>query len=324
MKRYKKAACFCLLLLLLLAAGIGAYQAKRHQETRPLDIILIQKAIDETNDFWSSIHKGAKMAAREYGVNLTVWGPESEREVDKAHELIEDAIAQKPDAIALAPISYEETLIYARMIEEAGIPLILVDSVMAEPVGRCVVATDNVEGGYKMGAYMSQFVDENTAIGIVGHVQGSSTAREREQGFREGLGEDQEKIVQVVFCESSFELAREVTRQMLEEHPEINMIAGLNEYSSVGAAQAVRELGLEDRIHMVGFDSSKQEIQLLEEGIFDAIVIQQAFNMGYLGIEKAVKAARGEELPEYEDAGTVLITRENIYTEENQKLLFPF
>lgn len=218
MKGYRRMAGLGLLLVLALAIGIGVYRGKRHRESRTLDIILIQKAIDETNDFWSSIHEGAKMAAREYGVNLTVWGPGSEREVEEAHALIEEAIAQKPDAIALAPISYEETLAYARRIEEAGIPLIVVDSVMAEPVGRCVVATDNVEGGYKMGTYMRQFVDENTVIGIVGHVQGSSTAREREQGFRQGLGEDQEKIVDVVFCESSFALAREVTSPEMAEN----------------------------------------------------------------------------------------------------------
>lgn len=75
---------------------------------------------------------------------------------------------------------------------------------------------------------------------------------------------------------------------------------------------------------MAGFDSSIEEIRLLEEGVFDAIVIQKPFNMGYLGIETAVKAARGKEVAPYVDSGSELITKENMYTEENQKLLFPF
>ena len=67
-----------------------------------------------------------------------------------------------------------------------------------------------------------------------------------------------------------------------------------------------------------------EEIQLLEEGIFDAIVIQKPFNMGYLGIETAVRAARGRDVETYVDSGSELITKENMYSEENQKLLFPF
>ena len=75
---------------------------------------------------------------------------------------------------------------------------------------------------------------------------------------------------------------------------------------------------------MVGFDSSLEEIQFLESGVFDAIVVQRPLNMGYLGVSMAYQAARSIEVPKIVESGSVLITRETIYTEENQKLLFPF
>ncbi|MCI9305671.1 MAG: substrate-binding domain-containing protein [Lachnospiraceae bacterium] len=324
MKRYKR------LFVLLLGLGIfgiviGVGNLVRiRRNSQPLEIILIQKAIDETNDFWESISEGARMAAKENGAELTIWGPDSEREIERAHQLILEAIESRPDAIVLAPISYEETLKYARMIEEAEIPLILIDSIMEEPAGAGLVATDNVEGGFKMGELMRRHATEDTAIGIVGHVKGSSTAVEREQGLRQGLGEYQDQIVDVVFCDSSFEIAYDITCEMLEKHPEINMIAGLNEYSAVGAAEAVIDMGRADSILMVGFDSSTREIQLLEAGVFEAIVIQKPINIGYLGIEAAAKLARGEKIEENVDSGSVLVTKDTIYTEENEKLLFPF
>ncbi len=324
MKRYKR------LFVLLLGLGIfgiviGVGNLVRiRRNSQPLEIILIQKAIDETNDFWESISEGARMAAKENGAELTIWGPDSEREIERAHQLILEAIESRPDAIVLAPISYEETLKYARMIEEAEIPLILIDSIMEEPAGAGLVATDNVEGGFKMGELMRRHATEDTAIGIVGHVKGSSTAVEREQGLRQGLGEYQDQIVDVVFCDSSFEIAYDITCEMLKKHPEINMIAGLNEYSAVGAAEAVIDMGRADSILMVGFDSSTREIQLLEAGVFEAIVIQKPINIGYLGIEAAAKLARGEKIEENVDSGSVLVTKDTIYTEENEKLLFPF
>ena len=59
-----------------------------------------------------------------------------------------------------------------------------------------------------------------------------------------------------VYTDSDYEKGYEVTSQMLLEHPDINVVVGGNEYSAVGAARAVRDLGLGSQIQMIGFDSS--------------------------------------------------------------------
>ena len=81
---------------------------------------------------------------------------------------------------------------------------------------------------------------------------------------------------------------------------------------------------MEDQIVMVGFDSSNEEIQLLEAGIFEGIVIQKPFNMGYLSVQKAVEAYHNSAVEPMVDSGSVAVTKANMFTEENQKLLFPF
>ena len=288
----------------------------------PYEIVLIQKAMDDT-DFWTSVYQGGEMAAQEYNAVLTAVGPEREQDVESQNQMILDAVAWKPDAIVLAPCSSDETLPYARQIEEAGITLVLLDSTMEEETGKAVVATDNYELGYKMGSYMKQFVEEDTVIGIVGHVQGSSTATGREEGFRAGLGGAGDQVAEIVFCDSDTERAYELTCGLLEKYPDMNMIVGLNEYSAVGAARAVKEQGLSDSIRMAGIDSSVEQIQLLEEGVYEALAIQKPFNMGYLGVETAVKLLEGEQVETYINSGSELVTKENMYTEENQKLLFP-
>lgn len=311
-------------IFILVSVFLGVwYWRKQAAGFAPLRIVLIQKAVDDT-DFWTCVREGGRMAARELNVELTVVGPKLESETGQQNQMILDAIAEKPDAIALTPSSFEETIPYAEQIEEAGITLVLMDSTMEKEMGDSLIATDNFEAGYKMGVFMKQFVDEDTVIGVVGHVRGTSTATERERGFREGLGDAQERIAEVVFCDSSYDKAYDLTCGLLEAYPEMDLIVGLNEYSAVGAARAVKDMERTESCHMAGFDSSMEEIQLLEEGVFDAIVIQKPFNMGYLGIETAVRAAQGKAVEPYVDSGSELITRENMYTEENQKLLFPF
>lgn len=296
---------------------------KQSAETN-ISIVLIPKVIDENNDFWEELSEGGRLAAQEKNATLTILGGDSETDIDYQNKMIEEAIAMNPNAIALAPCDYEKTLPYAKKIQEAGIKLIIVDSLMKENLGTSTVATDNFEGGRKMGEYASTMLDESSVIGIVGHVKGTSTATERENGIREGLGIYQEKIADVVFCDSNYSKAFEVTCEMLERHPDINFIFGLNEYSAVGAARAVKALGLEEQITMIGFDSSKEEVQMLEAGVFDAIVVQKPMSMGYLAVSMAYQAALSTDISENVDSGSVLITKDTIYTEENQKLLFPF
>ena len=110
---------------------------------------------------------------------------------------------------------------------------------------------------------------------------------------------------------------------MLQKNPKINVIAGLNEYSSVGAARAVLDLNLDGEIFMVGFDSSLREVEYLEAEVFHAIVLQKPLNMGYLAVENTVKLLQNKEIPQDIDSGSVLITKETMYSPENQKLLFP-
>lgn len=305
-----------LLIVGICFSGHGAGEKKRH-------IVLILKVIDTSNDFWSSIIQGANMAAKEYGVELTVLGPNAETKYEEQGAMIEEAIDMEPDAIALAPSSYTETQEYAGKIEEAGIKLVLVDSVMEEEMGSCVVATDNVEAGRKMGQYIEENFQDDPCIGIVGHVKEASTAKEREQGLREGLGGLHKNVMDVVFCDSDYRKAYEVTKEMMQSHPDINVIVGLNEYSSVGAARAITDLGLVGEVRMIGFDSSIKEVEYLEDGTFAAIVVQKPLNMGYLCVEKTVQLLNKEAVPENVDSGSVLITKETMYTEENQKLLFP-
>lgn len=330
MKHYKVYQVFFLLGVILVSSiGLLVYSIKDRESTAAnenlkMKMVLIPKATDETNDFWMSMIDGADVAAKEYDVELKVMGPHAEAEYELQNELIEKAIKEKPDAILLAACDYEKTLPYAKKVEKAGIKLILLDSVMSEKVGESVIATDNYEGGYKMGEYIKPYITQDSVIGIVGHVKTASTATEREQGIRAALGENADQIVDVVYCDSDFVKAYEVTRDMLKRYPEMDVIFGLNEYSSVGAARAVRSMGKTSQVRLVGFDSSMEEIQLLESGVFDAFVVQRSFNMGYLGVSVAYKAVLNQGIQDNVDSGSVLITKDTIYTKENQKLLFPF
>ena len=322
MKKYKLFIVWIIIGAAIAIAGILYLQSNK--ENKQYNIIFIPKIIDENNHFWTQLIEGVEMAAWEKKADVSIVAPDAEHDIARQNVLIDWAIEQKPDAILLSPSSYTETTGYARKVKEAGIPLVLIDSEIDEDIADAVVATDNVKLGEVEGSFMKTFVTEDSKIAIMGHVKNSSTAIEREAGVRKGLGEDEERIVDVVFCNSEYDKAYNLMIELMEQYPDISIVAGLNEYSAVGAARAIKDMKMENRIKVVGIDSSLEEIQLLEEGIFEGIIVQNPYKMGYLGMEAAIDLLNGEKISKKIDSGCELITKDNLYTEENQKLLFPF
>lgn len=297
---------------------------KNHRENKELSLIYIPKVVDGTNDFWSSLISGTEMAAKEYNVELEIMAPANELDVQRQMELLEEAIDKNPDALLVSPSSFTELTDVLEKAKQQGIPIVFVDSYTEEALQDFTVATDNLEAGRMLGEYARDIVKEDTQIAIVGHVQGVSTAVEREQGFREGLGEKAANIVEVVFCDSSYEKAYTLMKELMEKYPDLGLIAGLNEYSSVGAARAVKEAGAEDTIKVVGIDSSQEAIQMMEQGVFQGLVVQKAFKMGYISVRETVRMLQGEKVDKSIDSGCELVTLENMYTSEIEKLIFPF
>lgn len=306
----------------LVAGGRMAYKEKKTSET--LEIVLIPKAVDTSNEFWSTLIAGAKVAANEYGEKLTIMAPKAESDIEGQNRLIEEAVALEPDAVIIAASSFTETAPYAQKVKEHGIMLAFVDSEVEVDIADTVVATDNYQVGNKLGEYMKGFVKDDTHIAIVGHVANTSTAIDREEGIRNGLGSSQDRIELVQYCNSIYQDAYDLTLAIMREHPEINMLAGSNEYSSVGAAKAVKDMGKQEEISVFGIDNSISEIQLLEEQVIRGLVIQNPFNMGYLSVKQVVMAKRESRISKRVDSGSTLITKDTMYTEENQKLVFPF
>ena len=324
MKKYRKWLSICL--VFCVAAGImgGCWYRQKVIEERRLSLIYIPKVVDGTNDFWKALILGARMAAKEYNANIEIKAPAEENDVEGQNQLLKESIKEKPDAILFSPSSFTESDELLKEAKEKKIKISFIDSYVDEPLQDLTVATDNLEAGELLGKFAASLLGPEDQIAIVSHVKGVSTAVEREEGFRKGLGDLADNIVEVVYCNSRYELSRQLTIELMEKYPDLKMIAGMNEYSSVGAARAVKASGAKDRVVVVGVDSSQEAVQLMENGVFKGLVVQKAFKMGYLGVKETVRMLRGKSYQKDVNSGCQLVTPENMYSSEIEKLLFPF
>ena len=324
MIKKKKWLSICLVVCLIGGIGGAAWYRQKKIEERRMSLVYIPKVEDSTNDFWKALILGTKMAAKEYNADIEIKAPAEENDIERQNELLKEAISEEPDAILFSPSSFTESNDLLKEAKEKGIRISFIESYTEEKVQDLTVATDNLEAGEKLGKFAATLLGPDDQIAIVAHVKGVSTAVEREEGFRKGLGDLAQNIVEVVYCDSQYEKSRKLTQELMEKYPNLKMVAGMNEYSSVGAARAVKAAGAKDRIQVVGVDSSQEAVQLMENGVFKGLVVQKAFKMGYIGVKETILMLRGKSYEKDVNSGCELVTPDNMYDSEIEKLLFPF
>lgn len=313
--------CFLVLFSLFSVESRGIDEDKSPNQ---YNIKMILKAKANPPDFWRIVEQGAAVASKEYGVNCEVTGPAAEEDVDAQIKLVERAISQKPDAIILAAGDYEKLVPVCQKAYDAGIPLIMVDSDVDFSETKGLVGTDNYELGKKLAQQVDSLIGATDRFGVIGHVKNVTTAIEREKGLTENAKNSAARVAGISYCNGSVQLAKEQAKQMLLKNPDIKCMVGLNESSALGVAYALQDLKLGGKVKLVACDSSEEQIQFMEQGIIQAFVIQNPFNMGYISVKNTVDLLQKKEIPKFYDTKSVVVTKETLYTKENQKLLFPF
>lgn len=314
-----------IVVLLLVSVFIFAYAQSGLTTKKQIEIIVILKTIDTSVEFWQVLIDGVYVAAQEFDTNVQIWGTKLETDVDEQITLVEEAIEKQPDAIVLAATDYERLVPVSEKIKEKGIKLIIVDSGINSDVADSVVATNNVNAGKEAGNAMTNLIHEPSKIVIISYVKNAASHIDREKGVREWIEKYPDvEVLDTYNGEGSEQNAYLLAKKVLQEQADIFGIIGLNEPTSVGAGRAIQELGLKGKVQLIGFDSSFNEIKLLDEGVMKSTIIQRPFQMGYLSIKTAVEIVKGKKVPKFIDTESLLITKQNMYEEENQKLMFPF
>ncbi|MEK3660049.1 substrate-binding domain-containing protein [Paenibacillus sp. FSL F4-0236] len=323
---WSKIGLSALLLFFIVALGCVGYRMFMNDlDPKVGTIIYVPKTIDTSIEFWEVMKQGVATAAKEFGADVHTVGTDTELDVDKQIQLLEQAIEEKPDAIILAATDYYRLVPVAEQIKAAGITLITVDSGLNGGVSESFIATDNYEAGRKAAQKLIENIQSDDQVAIMNFVQGSATAIEREKGVRDALSQNGVNLVQdTLYSNGSSKKAYQLTVDLLKNQPQLKGIIGLNEPSTLGAGLAIMDMGLKSKVKLVGFDNSSSEVQLLENETMLGTVIQKPFTMGYLAVKTALEVVSGHKVAPVMDTGSEFITKENMYTSENEKLMFPF
>jgi ribose transport system substrate-binding protein len=277
-------------------------------------------------DYWKTVRLGAEAAAKEMAVTLEVVSPASEEDVQGQAALIDQVTASgTTDVLIVAANDYKGVAPAVDRAVSRGLPVINIDAEVDSPKVKSFIGIDNVEAGRQAAMRLAELIGQRGQVAVMSFGAGPLNGEQRRQGVLEVLKRRPNiEVVAVDHCYSVGTSCAEVTRSWVERFPKLQGIVALNAVSSLGVAREMERLGLGGKVKLVTFDSTPEEVELLQEGVIQATIVQNPFSMGYLGVKHAVDVLEGRKVPARTDTGTKVIDRENMFWLENQKLLFPF
>lgn len=275
--------------------------------------------------YCSNLKIGAETAAREFNVDIIHYAPDDEEDAEGQIKQVNQALSEdKVSALVLSACDYNTLVGVTEKAFDMGIPVIIIDSEVNTDKIHSYIATNNLNAGKMAGGVLIDIAGKNSKIAIMSFIKGSRNAEQREIGLEQVLYKYPGiEVVTKEYCMSDAKRAYSLTKSILEKNKDINAIVALNEIASVGVALAVEEMKLEGKVKIVAFESTLQEIDFIEKGVIQSTIIQNPFNMGYLGVKNAVDVMNGKQVDKRRYLESKVINKDNMYLPENQKLLFP-
>jgi galactofuranose transport system substrate-binding protein len=234
---------------------------------------------------------------------------------------VESMIAQKVDAIFLAPREEKPLAAAVKKAREAGIPVILLDRNVDQSLAKAgvdyvtFIGSDFIEEGKRAAEWLIKATNGQAKIIELEGTTGSSPANDRKQGFHDAIqGQSGMQILAAQTGDFARDKGRQVMETLLQTHPDVTAVYAHNDEMAIGAIAALEAAGKQPGkdVIIVSIDGEKDALQAIIDGKMGATVECNP-RFGPKAFETLEKYAAGETIPEK------IINPDNFYDINNAK-----
>jgi len=311
----KKILALIMVVALLSCMFVGCGKQEAADDTK--EILVIVK--NSTAPFWISVMDGAKAAGEALGYKVTCKTPVDTAEGsgnEQQANLCEEAIVTGVDCVVLAPVDSEAIIPSTKKINEAGIPIVNLNTKIADDSQyKAFVGLENINQGYHTAKALFEKMGGTGKVFIIEGSTGAQTSIDRVKGFEKALAET--PGIEVIAQQSanySRADALNVVQNLLQAHPEVNAILCCNDEMALGSAEAVDAAGRIGEIMISGQDANDDAVAALKEGKITVTSFGNPYMQGYAAVEAAVDVLQGKEVGEFREVATKVVDLSNADT----------
>jgi ribose transport system substrate-binding protein len=264
-----------------------------------------------SHQFWQAVKSGAQEAAKANGVKITFEGPATEAMIDKQIDMLNAAIAKKPQGIGFAALDSKAEVPLLKKAQGLKIPIVAFDSGVDSDIPLATCTTNNTVAAGSAADHMGEAIGGEGEIGAVIHDQTSATGIGRRDGFVNEIKAKYPKIkiVDLQYANDALKATEDV-KAMLQAHPKIKGIFASNEGAAVGLVTAMKET--HSKIVAIGYDSGKKQKDAIMEGVLIGSITQNPVGIGKCVVDSLAKAIKGEKLEKVIDTGFYWYDKSNM------------
>ncbi|WP_374350159.1 substrate-binding domain-containing protein [Chitinimonas sp.] len=259
-------------------------------------VTLLVKSL--ANEFFVTMVEGAKAhaAANRDKYSLNVRGVPWEKDLALQARQLDEAIAERPAAIVIAPISSTELNPQLKKAVQAGIIVINIDNKLDDrslaglELNIPFVGPSNRAGARMAGDYVGSKLRSGDEVAIIEGASNAVNGQARTAGFREAMDAVGAKVVQVRSGEWEIARGEIVASDMLKAYPKLRALLCDNDNMAIGAIEALRKAGKTGQVLVAGYDNIPAVKPLIKSGALTATIDQFASKQAEFGIELALKA----------------------------------
>lgn len=274
-------------------------------------IAFVPKVIGQA--WWDYVRDSGVMEwADANGIEVKYQGPTT---VDAAEQvkIMTDIVSQGVDILCFSPNDPNACEEICKQAREQGTIVIATEASGMENIDYDVEAgSEEGLGAFLMDQLASQMGEEGEYVTMVGSMTSEShnnwadaaVARQQEAYPNMTLVADER-----VTSDLDAEVAYQKTKELLKKYPDLKGILGTSSFDGPGAARAIQELGLADKVFAISVALPSETSDFLHEGVLKsvglwdpAVSAQAMLNLGmdiYNGEE--VKTGMDLGVPGYED-----------------------
>ena len=196
--------------------------------------------------YFLAISNHWKRLADDYNFELRVF--DGRFDAGTVQRLVDDVISWAPDAVAFAPLDSDAAVPQVQRMLDEGLAVVTYNVQPSQAVAPRVFANDydgpRLVGCNTAAYYLERFGDKPAVIGVVDYPI-LPQVQDRRNGFLYGFLSliPNATVAQMVDGGAVIDKANAAAADMLQAHPEINVIFGINNDSSLGALAALRATG---------------------------------------------------------------------------------
>ncbi|WKB52236.1 sugar ABC transporter substrate-binding protein [Eleftheria terrae] len=259
-------------------------------------VALVMKSL--ANEFFRTMEDGAKAHQKANAGKYTLIANGIKDETDTAAQIkiVEQMIAQKVDALVIAPADSKALAPVVKQAIDKGILVVNIDNrfdaaaLQEKNIKVPFVGPDNRLGAKMVGEHLAKSLKAGDKVGIIEGVSTTTNAQQRTLGFQDAMKAAGITVVGVQSGQWEINKGNTVAAGMLREHPDLKALLAGNDNMALGAVAAIKAAGKAGKVQVVGYDNINAIKPMLNDGRVLATADQFAAKQAVFGIETALKA----------------------------------